>query len=122
MKYLTLASALLMLPMVASAQLTSQGGSNPFGELLRNILEFSNNVLIPFIIGIGFLFFVFGMFQYFILGGSNDESREKGRKLMVSATFAFVIIIVFFGFINLITTSTGLEGETLRNIPEVPLP
>jgi hypothetical protein len=113
---------LLLLPMIASAQLTQGSANTPFGELLSNILEFSNNILIPFIIGIGFLVFVFGLFQYFILGGSNDESREKGRKLMVSATFAFVIIILFFGFINLLTTSTGLEGETLRNIPAVPVP
>ena len=113
---------LLLLPMSASAQLTQGSANTPFGELLGNILEFSNNTLIPFIIGIGFLVFVFGLFQYFILGGSNDESREKGRKLMVSATFAFVIIILFFGFINLLTTSTGLEGETLRNIPAVPVP
>ena len=114
--------ALLLFPMVSSAQLAQSGSDSPFGDLLRNILEFSNNVLIPFIIGIGFLVFVWGMFQYFILGGANDESREKGRKLMVSATFAFVIIILFFGFINLLTTSSGLEGETLKYIPEVPVP
>jgi hypothetical protein len=113
-------SSILVFPFIASAQLTS-GSGTPFGDLLRNILEFSNNTLIPFIIGIGFLVFVFGLFQYFILGGSNDESREKGRKLMVSATFAFVIIILFFGIINLITSSVGLEGETLRNIPEIPV-
>lgn len=116
----TASGTILALPMMVSAQLTS-GSDTPVGELLGNILEFSNDTLIPFIIGIGFLVFVFGLFQYFILGGSNDESREKGRNLMVSATFAFVVIILFFGFINLIASSTGLEGETLRNIPEIPV-
>lgn len=117
-----LLTAAFALPFVTNAQLTQGSQNTAFGDLLGNILEFSNNTLIPFIIGIGFLVFVFGLFQYFILGGSNDESREKGRKLLVSATFAFVIIILFFGFINLIATSTGLEGETLRNIPTVPVP
>lgn len=116
----TALAALSTVPLTTAAQLTQGSENTPFGELLANILEFSNNTLIPFIIGIGFLVFVFGLFQYFILGGSNDESREKGRKLMVSATFAFVIIILFFGFINLLTSSTGLQGETLRNIPQVP--
>lgn len=114
--------SLLVLPFVTSAQLADTPFGSPFEGLLRNILEFSNNVLIPFIIGIGFLAFVWGMFQYFILGGANDESREKGRKLMVSATFGFVIIILFFGLINMLTTTTGLEGETLKYIPEVPIP
>ena len=112
----------IVAPSLAAAQLADGSAGNPIGEMLGAILEFTNNVLIPFIIGIGFLAFVWGMFQYFILGGANDESREKGRKLMVSATLAFVIIILFFGFINLLTTSTGLEGETLQYIPEVPVP
>lgn len=95
---------------------------NPLAELMRNIITFANTVLIPFIIGIGFLFFVWGMFQYFIAGGANEDSREKGKKLMISATIAFVVIIIFFGVVNLLASSTGLEGETLENVPQVTLP
>ncbi len=122
MKTIFYAATLFLVPVLTRAQLAESSSGGPFEEMIRNLLEFSNNVLIPFIIGIGFLAFVWGMFQYFILGGANDESREKGRKLMVSATFAFVIIILFFGFINMLTTSSGLEGETLKYIPEVPVP
>jgi len=122
MKTIFYAATLFLVPALTRAQLAESSSGGPFEEMIRNLLEFSNNVLIPFIIGIGFLAFVWGMFQYFILGGANDESREKGRKLMVSATFAFVIIILFFGFINMLTTSSGLEGETLKYIPEVPVP
>ncbi len=122
MKTIFYAATLFLVPALTRAQLADSASGGPFEEMIRNLLEFSNNVLIPFIIGIGFLAFVWGMFQYFILGGANDESREKGRKLMVSATFAFVIIILFFGFINMLTTSSGLEGETLKYIPEVPVP
>lgn len=109
-------------PTATQAQLADGSVNNPFGDLLTNILVFINQTIIPFIIGIGFLAFVWGMFQYFILGGSNDESREKGRKLMIHATFAFVIIIIFFGVINLLTSSTGLEGETLKYVPSVEVP
>jgi hypothetical protein len=111
----------LFTPLVSQAQLTS-GNGGAFEELLRNILIFSNEVLIPFIIGLGFLVFVWGMFQYFIAGGANEESREKGRKLMVNAVLGFVVIIVFFGVINMLTSSTGLQGDTLRDLPTVPIP
>ena len=109
-------------PMLASAQIATTGSGGPFGDLLKNILTFSNNVLIPFIIGIGFLVFVWGMFQYFIAGGANDESREKGKKLMINATIAFVVIIIFFGVINVLTSSTGLQGQQIENVPEIAVP
>lgn len=115
-------SLLALTPGVTNAQLATSGGGGAFENLLTNILLFANNTLIPFIIGIGFLAFVWGMFQYFIAGGANDESREKGRKLMINATLGFVVIIIFFGVINLLTTSTGLEGESIKYIPEVTVP
>jgi hypothetical protein len=114
---------LLITPVSAFAQIaTEQGGGGPFELLLKNILNFTNSVLIPFVIGIGFLFFVWGMFQYFIAGGSSDESKEKGKSLMISATIGFVVIIIFFGAINLLTSSTGLEGQYIKNVPKVSVP
>jgi len=116
-KIAALSTGLLALPLVSFAQFDPEGGA--FGALLNNILIFSNNVLIPFIIGIGFLVFVFGMFQFFIAGGANDEKKEQGKSLMIYATLGFVLIIVFWGIINLLTSSTGLAGGTVNNIPTV---
>lgn len=112
----------LTLPGLASAQIAVDGTGGPLEDMLRNILTFSNEVLIPFIIGIGFLMFVWGMFQYFIAGGASDESREKGKKLMISSTIAFVVIIIFFGAINMLTATTGLEGQQIKNVPKVTVP
>ena len=112
----------LFVPLTASAQLATTGSGGPFEVLLKNILEFANEVLIPFIIGIGFLFFVWGMFLYFIAGGASDESKEKGKSLMINATIGFVVIIIFFGAINLLTSSTGLEGQFIKNVPQVTVP
>jgi len=111
-------AATLATPMMASAAFASTGGA--FGTLLKNILVFTNTILIPFIIGIGFLVFVWGMFLYFIAGGANDEKKEKGKSLMIYATLGFVLIIVFWGIINLLSTSTGLN-ETLQGgiVPSV---
>ena len=125
MKYISkvlLVLAAVLVPHVSSAQLATTGTAGPFGELLANILVFTNTVLIPFIIGIGFLFFVWGMFLFFIAGGANDESKEKGKSLMIHATIAFVVIIIFFGAINLLTSSTGLEGQYIKNVPTVTVP
>ena len=120
--YTVASSALLALPFVSSAA----GLAEPSGDggevkiLLRNILEFTNKTLIPFIIGIGFLTFVWGMFQYFIAGGANDEAKEKGKSLMIYATLGFVLIIVFWGVVNLVVSGVfGNPDAQVDNVPNV---
>jgi len=110
---LLISLALLLAPMIASAAGVGLGNADasggPAGVFLQTLIGFTNGVLIPFIIGIGFLFFVWGMFQYFIAGGANDDKKEKGKSLMIYATLGFVLIIVFWGIINLLSSSTGLD-------------
>jgi uncharacterized membrane protein YidH (DUF202 family) len=119
----TLASTALFVAPFAHAQIASPGGSGgEFETLLKSILAFTNDILIPFIIGIGFLVFVFGMFWYFIAGGHNDEKKKAGQSLMIWATLGFVLIIVFWGIINLLTSSlfdnSQIDGPD--NIPTIP--
>jgi hypothetical protein len=121
-KSLMLSVTLFLVPFISSAQIADSSNAGPFQALLVNIIKFVNNTLIPFIIGIGFLFFVWGIFLYFIMGGSDDEKKLKGRSLMISATIGFVVIIIFFGLVNLFTSSTGLEGESIKGVPTVPVP
>lgn len=128
LKLLATSTALFILPILVFANTGANTGANantgiadsatgsPFQQLLENILVFTNNVLIPFIIGIGFLVFVWGMFQYFIAGGANDEKKEAGKSLMIYATLGFVLIIVFWGVVKLIANSTGFQGEDIQNL------
>jgi len=113
-------TALFLFPtVIALAQRVDE--SNEFRGYLASITNFINGVLIPFIVGIGFLFFVWGMFQFFIAGGSNDEAKEKGKSLMIYATAGFVLIFIFWGVINLLSGATGLDDPTLEApIPVVP--
>ena len=117
-------AAMLLTPVLALAQsgtgIVSNGSGGTFGQLLRNIIEFSNTTLIPFIIGIGFLVFVWGMFKYFILGGANEDAQKEGKSLMIYATLGFLFIIIFWGIVNLLASSVGLQGSRLQNIPSAP--
>jgi hypothetical protein len=119
--YLIASAGTLALPMFASAQLTSGDGGD-LEVLMDGILQFVNDFLIPFIIAIGFLVFVWGMFQYFIAGGANDDAKAKGKSLMIYATLGFVLIIVFWGIINLLTQSTGLDNQTVNSTPTITIP
>ena len=118
-KILTSLSIFLFPALVGAQGIANSADAGPFQDLLENILIFSNDVLIPFILGIGFLVLVWGIFKYFIFGGANDEAKEQGKSLIIYATLGFVLIIVFWGIVNLLTTSTGLVNQSLQNIPSI---
>ncbi len=112
---------LLVLPGVASAQLVD-GNAGEFGELLITLVAIINTYLIPFILALAFLVFVWGMFKFFILGGANDEAKESGKSLIIYALAGFVLIVIFWGLVNFLATFTGVEGQDLKNLPEAPIP
>ncbi len=120
-KFLALAAVLTMPLTMVSAQGIADGNTTggAFGILLQNILSFTQTFLIPFILGIGFLVFVWGMFQFFIVGGANDDAKEKGKSLMIWAIVGFVMILILWGIVNLIVDSIGLEDALTAPIPSV---
>lgn len=121
--YLMSGASFLALPLFASAQ---PAAFDPNGSAIEssitNILTFINDIIIPTIIAIGFLVFVWGMFKYFIAGGDDDKKKEAGKSLMIYAVLGFVLIIVFWGIVNLLAGSTGLDGGTLDYTPTIVIP
>ena len=110
-----IAITLVLTPAVALAQF---GGIDTF---LQNVSTFINNILIPLVFAIALLVFIYGVFDYFILGGADEPKREEGRKLMLYAIVGFVVMISIFGIVNLIATGLGFGGqEDIQNIPNVP--
>jgi hypothetical protein len=114
---LSVVSTLFILPVMAFAAdgLAQNGTGGKFGQILGELLGLTNTLIIPFILGIGFLVFVWGMFQFFIVGAANDEAKEKGKSLIVYATLGFVLVIIFWGVVNLIAQSTGLGTGDIAN-------
>lgn len=109
-KLILFSSGLLLLPLVTLAQF---GGVDTF---FININTFINNVLVPLVFGLALLVFIYGMFQYFILGGASDDSREKGRQLIIWAVIGFVMMVSIWGIVNLIAGSLGVNN----NAPTTP--
>lgn len=108
-----IAAGILCTPFVVAAAGLADDAykDNPLALLMINFAKVSESVLIPFILAIGFLVFVWGMFRYFIAGATNDDARAKGKSLMIYAVLGYVLVIIFWGVVALIATSTGYQGE-----------
>jgi hypothetical protein len=120
MKYI-LTLALTLLPFVSSAQIADNGRGGELQDFMFTILRFIEGYIIPFILSIGFLLFVWGMFNYFIRGGANDEAKESGKSLIMYAIAGFVVILGFWGLVNILSNGLGLEDERInkRYLPSV---
>ena len=110
-----LTTVFMLMPAVVLAQ---------FGEIdgfFDSITTFINNVLIPLVFAIALLVFLWGMFQFFILGGHSDDGKEKGKSLMLYAVVGFVLMVSIFGIVNLIANGLGFsDDEEIQNIPNAP--
>lgn len=106
---------MLLTPALALAQ---------FGEIdtfASNISTFINNVLIPLVFAIALLVFIWGAFQFFILGGHDEEKQKAGKGLMFYAVIGFVLMVSIFGIVNLIANGLGFsDDQNIENIPNVP--
>jgi Type IV secretion system pilin len=94
------------------------GEGGELGSAMETILDFIDGIVIPFILSIGFLVFVWGMFKYFIQGGANDEAKESGKSLIMYAIAGYVVILAFWGIVNILSNGLGLE-DTLDSTPQV---
>jgi len=88
--------------------------TNRIALSLTSITGFINQVLVPAILAVAFLVFVWGMVKYFVIGGADDKSKSDGKSLMLYATAGFVIILIFFGIVNIIANGLGLRNQSLQ--------
>ncbi len=97
---------LVFLPLVTFAQ-GLQG-------YVASAVKFISNVLIPFLLGIGFLIFSINAIRFFVIEGNNEKGRENAKALALYSVMAVVAILIFWGAISLLVRGTGLNG---KNVP-----
>lgn len=115
-KSLLLASAFLAFPGFAFAQ-EGTIEADTLGGLLRSIIVFINDYLIPFLWAIAFLIFIWGVFQYFVAGGADEEKRSQGRQFVIWSVIAFFVMSSLWGIVNLLDGTFKFGNENTPDIP-----
>jgi len=81
------------------AQLSSSDG---LAEFIIMFGYFLRGVLLPFLIFIGFFFFLFNLARYFIFSVGNEEARKKAKSNTLWGLAAFVFISSLWGIVNIL--------------------
>jgi len=76
---------------------------------ITSVGSFINNIVIPALIAVAFLVFVYGIFQNFFIGRDDEEAREKGKQLILWSVIGMVLIVSIWGIVNLLSGAIGLD-------------
>lgn len=114
-------SSILALPLSALAQITVSAppekvcAGNGIGTLICNFQRILNS-LVPLLLALGVVYFVFGVVQYVIAGG--DEAKKKGRDHVINGIIGLTVIVALWGVVGLVVSTFDL-GNTTFNTPQL---
>jgi len=74
--------------------------------------------LIPIVISLGLLFFIWGLAQFIIASG-NEDAKEVGKRRMVWGILALFAIVSVWGIVNLLAEMAGVEVGGSIDIPTI---
>jgi hypothetical protein len=108
--------AVFSLPFVAAAQSgINRAALTPYSNGIINII---NTILVPVLLAIAFLMFVWGVFKYFIWGADNDGERATGRQFILWSIIGFAVIFSVWGLVNVLITTFNIPAG--GNAPSYP--
>lgn len=84
-----------------------------------SIVGIINSILVPVLIAIAFITFLWGVYKYFILGAAEEKSRTDGRQFVLWGIIGFVIILSLWGIVNLFMGTLGLSAGTAPKFPTI---
>ena len=77
---------------------------------LAGIGLFLNNIVLPLILTLAFLFFLINVVRFFIYGSSNEDGQKNAKSLALYGISTFVIIVCFWGLINFMIDGFGFNA------------
>jgi hypothetical protein len=81
------------------------------GKIICQVHQILNSI-IPALIALGVLFFVWGVVSYMI--GADEEQKKKGKDKIIYGIIGLAVIAGMWGLVNIIVTTFGLEGQTVN--------
>lgn len=89
----------------------------PIYRIAATIITLINDIFVPLIFAVAFVFFLLGVFKYFFKGADSEDERKKGRDFVVSSVIGFFLMISIWGIVRLLTGTFGLDSDTRPCLP-----
>ena len=78
------------------------------GDIILKIKDILNSI-IPVIVTLGVIYFVWGIVQYVIADG--EEAKKKGKDRIIYGIIGFAVIVGLWGLVNILVNTFGLNSS-----------
>lgn len=76
-------------------------------------------LIVPAVIAIAFLTFLWGVYKYFILNADNETEREKGKQFILWGIIGFAVIVSVWGLVWMVIYTIGIGPGPALTPPRV---
>ena len=76
-----------------------------FADLVSFFLELIYDTLIPFIIGIIFIYVAWKLIDTFVINVADEGARTAGKRTLTAALIALVVVLSIWGILALLINS-----------------
>ena len=78
-------------------------------DLGGGALDIINGILVPVIFALAFIVFLFGVARKYIFSNGDQTKVAEGHKLILWGIIGFVVMLSFWGLVNILTGTFGLD-------------
>ncbi len=78
------------------------------GSGTTGIIGILNTVVAPVIFTLAFIFFVWGVVNYFFIHGGEEAKREEGRQFILWGIIGMVVLFAVWGILNILLSTLGI--------------
>ena len=108
MKYLLSLFSLFVLPILALAQTTAAPIDNNIGDIIDIVGDWVT-ALIPILIALGLLFFLWNLVK-FMFAGADEEKRKESRGMMVYGIIFLFVMVSVWGLVGFLGDILGIDA------------
>ena len=84
----------------------------------NSIIGIINGILVPVLMAVAFIVFLYGVFRYFIYNAADSDSHTEGRTFIIYGIVGFVVILSVWGLVGILSGTLGLNPG--GHAPQVP--
>jgi hypothetical protein len=109
--FLTLA-AFFSSPLFVFAQSTGSLNTSQLSGYLTSFVSFVNSALVPALLAVAFITFLWGVFKYFIRDAADEKSLAEGRQFVLWGLIGFAVILSVWGLVAIVTNTFNIQTTT----------